>query len=309
MNGFLISVIDITDRLEVQSRLEETLAELEEEREKLQEDIQEKEKVMGLLNQSHFDLAANTIELEQANDYKTSLLTNISHDLRTPLNIILGYTQLFHDGKFGHLNAQQQEVSGRVVAYCRDLSRLIEKLVDLPKTKSWNDPLIPAELSLPEVLGGTIDSLRPLFRKKDIRLKWRRPRKFPTIVSDPVRLRRVFFNLISNAAKFSSHGAFHISLKDDRKRHQVMVLFSDIGANVASKKTSGIFEDFFHFDAAGGSQGHEGSIGHGLATIKQLLDSVGGKIEVKNKKGESSTFIIYLPDRLPEQNDLRLNAA
>jgi signal transduction histidine kinase len=305
MDGFLISIIDITEQLNTQSQLEETITALEEEHEKLEMDIQEREKVMALLDQSHFDLAAKNLELEQANQHKTHLLTNVSHEFRTPLNIILGYAQLLHEGKFGNLNSQQEDVAGRIVSYSRSLSKLVEMLLDLSKVKDRSDPLLTADVDLRELLSTLLSSTRPLLRKRKIQLKWRRPKQFPMIVSDPIKLRRIFFNLVSNAIKFMHQGILTVSLKDFPAEEKIVVSLSNTGIGMASDHLSRIFDDFFHL--TDGESPETKEAGTGMATIKNLLDAIGGKIEVKNLKSQGSSFTVSLPYQLPQQK--ALNAA
>lgn len=306
MAGFLVSINDVTQQLETQTQLEETITALEEEHEKLQMDIEEKEKVMSLLDQTHFDLAAKNLELDQANQHKTHLLTNISHEIRTPLNIILGYAQLLHDGKFGELNTQQEDITGRIVSYCRNLSKVMEMLLDLSKMKDRSDPILAADIDLRELLSALLVSVRPLLRKRKIRLRWRRPKEFPIIVSDPIKLRRVFFNLVSNAIKFMSHGTLTVGLKNVPEREQIVISFSDTGMGITSDHLSRIFDDFFHI---AGENSEMETAGGGLATIKRLLDAIGGKIEVKNLKSQGSVFNVFLPYRLPGQAESLLSAA
>jgi PAS domain S-box-containing protein len=307
MAGFLISIIDITEQLETQSQLEETITALEEEHEKLELDILEKEKVMGLLDQSHFDLAAKNLELEQADQHKTHLLTYVSHEFRTPLNIILGYAQLLHEGKFGTLTVQQEDVSGRIVSYARTLSKLVETLLDLSRVKDRSDPILTADIDLRELLSALLASLRPLLRKRKVQLKWRRPKQFPMIVSDPIKLRRIFFNLVSNAIKFMQHGTLTVTLKEVPAQEKVVVSFSDTGMGINSDHLARIFDDFFHLTEGENSEAKAAGIG--LATIKRLLDEIGGKIEVKNLKSQGSIFTVSLPYQLPGQNKSLLDAA
>lgn len=304
--GFLVSMTDVTRQLETQTQLEETVTALEEEHEKLQMDIEEKERVMALLDQSHFDLAAKNLELDQANQHKTHLLTNVSHEFRTPLNIILGYAQLLHDGKFGELNNQQEEITGRIVSYCRNLSKLVEKLLDLSKIKDRSDSILAADVDIRELLSALLASVRPLLRKRQIRLRWRKPKAFPVIVSDPIKLRRVFFNLVSNAVKFMNRGTLTVGLKDLPEREEIVISFSDTGMGITSDHLSRIFDDFFRLHE---EPSEREAAGGGLATIKRLLDAIGGKIEIKNLKSEGSVFNVFLPYRLPGQAESLLSAA
>ncbi|MBI3803918.1 MAG: PAS domain-containing protein [Nitrospirae bacterium] len=294
--GWILSILDLTPEIEMQTHLEETLAELEEEREKLQADIREKEKVMSLLDQSHFDLAAKHLELEQVSEHRSQLLTDLSHELRTPLNIILGYAQLLQDEKFGRMNTAQRDVSQRIVENCRVLSKAIDKRVDRPRRSERPAPSFITEVALPALLSGVLSSIRPLLREKQIRVKWSTRKELPTIVSDPVRLRRIFLNLINNLAKFVRGVTFTLALKDLPNEKCVAVHLTESGSRKIPESLSPIFNDFFRLE----KQEHTGA---GVSIVKELLDQIGGHIELKQKR-TGVTFVIRLPYFLPGQEQL-----
>lgn len=294
--GWLICIIDLAQEIANQTRLEETLAELEEQREKLQMDVRERERIMSLLDQSHLDLAAQHLELEQANQYRSHLLTDLSHEIRTPLNIILGYGQLLQDEKFGNINPAQRDVLLRVMAYGRSLSKLVDRLLDLTRTQDRPVPLVTTEVALPELLHNLFLSIRPLLREKQIRLKWKDGSAPPSIVSDPIRLRRIFLNLTNNIVKFIHHTTLTIGLRDLPEQKSVMVTLS--GSGNRSGPLSDVFEDFFRVTAK-----REGeSVGLGMAVVKELLDQIGGRIELNRKARGNAAFSVILPYHPPQES-------
>lgn len=294
--GWIISILDLAQEISMQTRLEETLAELEEQREKLQMDVRERERIMSLLDQSHLDLAAQHLELEQANQYQSHLLTDLSHEIRTSLNIILGYGQLLQDEKFGNINSAQRDVLLRVMAYGRSLSKLVDRLLDLTRTQDHPVPLVTMEVALPELLHNLFVSIRPLLREKQIRLKWKHGNPAPSIVSDPIRLRRIFLNLTSNLVKFIHHTTLTISVRDLPEQKSVMVILSGNGKR--SSPLSDVFEDFFRVTAK-----REGeSVGLGMAIVKELLDQIGGRIELNRKARGNAAFSVILPYHPPQES-------
>jgi|GEM_PF-5604878 len=294
--GSIICIIDLAQEIANQTRLEETLAELEEQREKLQMDVRERERIMSLLDQSHLDLAAQHLELEQANQYRSHLLTNLSHEIRTPLNIILGYGQLLQDEKFGNITPAQRDVLQRVMAYGRSLSRLVDRLLDLTRTQDRPVPLMTTEVALPELLHSLFVSIRPLLREKQIRLKWKNGIPPPSIVSDPIRLRRIFLNLTSNLVKFIHHTTLTIRVRDLPEQKSVMVTLS--GSGTRAGPLSDVFEDFFRVTAK-----REGeSVGLGMAVVKELLDQIGGRIELNRKARGNAAFSVILPYHPPQES-------
>jgi two-component system sensor histidine kinase/response regulator len=165
---------------------------------------------------------------------------------------------------------------------------------------------LAADVDMSELLSALLTSVRPLLRKREIRLKWRRPKEFPMIVSDPIKLRRIFFNLVSNAIKFMNRGTLTVGLKNVPEREEIVISFSDPGLGSTSDHLSNIFDDFFHLT---GENSEMETAGGGLATIKRLLDAIGGRIEVKNLKSQGSAFTIFLPHHLPGQAENLLSAA
>jgi len=301
--GWVISIIDLTEELAIQTRLEETLAELEEERERLQIDIQERERIMSLLDQSHLDLAAQHLELEQANQYRSQLLTDLSHEIRTPLNIILGYGQLLQDEKFGKITPAQRDVAQRIVAYGRSLSKLVDRLLDLSRNQSPPMPLLTTEVALPQLLQGLFASIRPLLRQRQIRLRWKDEAPPPKIVSDPIRLRRIFFNLASNFVKFIHHATLTVRLKDLPEKRSVAITLTGSGKQLES--LSDIFEDFFRIKAQ--RQGE--STGLGISLAKELLDQIGGDIELNRVSRGNASFTVTLPYHPPQPSESLLGQA
>lgn len=292
--GWMVFLTDLTQEMENQMRLENALAELEEQREKLRMDVQERERIMSLLDQSHLDLAAQHIELEQANQYKNHLLIDLSHEIRTPLNIILGYGQLLQDEKFGTITPAQRDVLQRMMAYGRSLSNMVDRLLDLSKTQRHTMPLLTTQVLLPELLESLFASIRPLLRERQIRLKWKDGTPDPKIVSDPIRLRRIFLNLISNLIKFIHHTTLTIRLRDLPEKKCVVVTFS--GSGNRSGPLSDVFEDYFRVTAK-----HQGeSVGLGMAVVKDLLEQIGGRIEIHRSARGTATFTVTLPYRPPQ---------
>ena len=294
--GWTISVVNLAEEISVQTRLEEALAELEEERERLQIDIHERERILSLLDQSHLDLAAKHLELEQANHYKNHLLTDLSHEIRTPLNIILGYGQLLQDERFGKMTPAQRDVVQRITAYCRSLSKLVDRLLDLSRAQGHSMPFLATEIALPELLESLFASIRPLLRERQIRLKWT-DGTAPKIMSDPIRLRRIFFDLASNLIKFIRHATLTIGLTDLPEKRSVAVTLT--GSVRRSERLSEVFEDFFRVKAK--RQGE--SVGLGIAVAKELLDQIGGKIEVDRKAAGTAAFTVTLPYRSPQESE------
>lgn len=301
--GWILSIINLTAEVEMQTRLEETLAELEEERERIYANMREKERVISLLDQSHYDLAAQHLELEQASAQNSRLITELSHELRTPLNIILGYGQLLQDQKFGAMNPTQRDVARRIVENCRTLSKAIDKRIDLPRGAEEPASPFTAEVALPKLIADVLASIRPLLRQRRIRVRWSGRSALPTLVTDPVRLRRVFLNLIGNLAKFVRNATFTIGLRDLSQEKRVAVTLTESGTRKISPPLSPVLNSYFYLDPRHGNEP-----GPGLAVVEGLLGQIGGRIELKQGKRSGITFTIYLPYR-PPGDQLHLSRA
>lgn len=249
------------------------------------------------------DLYSQAVEsraiAEKADRLKTQLLANVSHELRTPLNVILGYSQaaLSSPEVAPHLHSSQLWRDLRHIYNSGEhLMRLINDLLDLSR----------AEIDELELFPETIDTnvfLRDLFDSfvagaaNTSSLCWQLdvPAHLPLIQADPLRLRQVFLNLLSNAAKFTTAGS--VTLGAEIAPPHVHVWVRDTGSGIPLDQHHRIFEPFVS-DALPGRRSE--GIGLGLSITRRLVLLHRGNILVESQPGSGSTFHVFLP--LPSLN-------
>ncbi len=248
---------------------------------------------------------AARLTAEKADRIKTRLLANVSHELRTPLNIILGYTKdaLGSSNLYGITPPQ---------ALLNDLQRIqnsaehqlcvINDLLDLSRAEIDELDLYPERLDPRPVLDDAFHSLADQAASNDVDWRLRLPDRLPMIQADPVRLRQILLNLLSNAHRFTERG--HITLGAEVVPPHLHFWVEDTGLGVPTDQQERIFEPFV---TAEGDGGPLSGIGLGLSITRRLVMLHRGSMSLDSQPGQGSTFHIYLP--LPSLSDPTVSVA
>jgi signal transduction histidine kinase/CheY-like chemotaxis protein/CHASE3 domain sensor protein len=238
------------------------------------------------------DLRNANGQLLEANQHKSIFLANMSHELRTPLNAILGFSELLRDdstGRFdastGHRFLDQIHTSGQ------HLLELINDILDLSKIEAGQMELHPEQIQLADSVGVVLATVEPLARTKDISLQSESGPGL-NLVADPIKLRQMLLNLVSNAIKFTSIGG-SVSIRTRQVESWIEIAVTDSGIGIAAVDLDKLFAEFQQLDAGHGRQ-QEGT-GLGLALTKRFAELHGGEIKVKSVPGQGSTFTLRLP--------------
>lgn len=238
----------------------------------------------------HLQKAEKTAQ--SANRAKSDFLANMSHELRTPLNGILGYAQILKRDK-SLTNSQKDNVG--IIYQCGDhLLNLINDILDLSKIEARKMELHPTDFHFPEFLQGIAEICRIRADQKGICLIFEQITQLPTgVKADEKRLRQALINLLGNAVKFTETGgvAFKVGYHEGKIRFQV----EDTGVGMASEQLE---EIFLPFQQVGDHSRKAEGTGLGLAITRQLVQMMGGKIQVKSTFGKGSIFFFDLD--LPE---------
>lgn len=226
--------------------------------------------------------------LKQLDRMKNEFVHTISHDLRSPLTSVLGYTELIQ--RVGSLNEQQLEFLDRIRSSVESITALVNDLLDLGRLESGFDTRREF-VRLENILKFALDTMESQFRVNDLTLQLDIGEKLPELRGNPIRLRQLLDNLLSNAAKYSSKGST-VSVSLQAEDGQIILCVADQGVGVPQSEQARIFEKFYRAsnvpDAVGGS-------GLGLAIVKSIVDSHQGRIWVESSMGKGSTFFVVLP--------------
>ena len=231
---------------------------------------------------------------EESNQLKTRLLANVSHELRTPLNIILGYclVALAKPNPYGiTLPAAFHDDLGHVRASGEHLLRLINDLLDVARAEMHELHLFPEEIAPRPFLENVFQSVaHGLGPKAGVTWRLHLPDHLPTVKADPVRLRQILFNLLSNALKFTKSGEIVLGAEAQPPRLHLWV--ADTGSGIPHDQQERIFEPFTTVVQPGR---HADGIGLGLSITRWLVALHGGHLSLESRPGQGSTFHVYLP--------------
>jgi PAS domain S-box-containing protein len=228
---------------------------------------------------------------EAANRAKSEFLATMSHELRTSLSVILGYSDLMAEGEFGSVTDKQSETLERIRRNALELNELIASVLDLSRIEAGRLPVDVKEVQIPTVLEELKAETQEVYQRSRLHFGWEREAGLVPIRTDPEKLKVVLRNLIGNAVKFTPQGS--ITVKASPKRGGVEVSVTDTGVGIPSDAVADIFEPFRQVDSSATRQ--YGGAGLGLHIVKRLLELLGGNIAVESEVGRGSTFRVWLP--------------
>jgi two-component system CheB/CheR fusion protein len=232
-------------------------------------------------------------EAQAANQSKDEFLAVVSHELRSPLNSILGYTRLLRSETTNAAQIQQMvdiiERNGRIQL------QLIEDLLDVARIITGKLNLEVQPVDLINVITGALDVVRPSAQAKRVELRANLDPNAGQITGDPDRLQQVVWNLLTNSIKFTEEGGrIEIILK--REAPYIAIVVSDTGKGIEPEFLPHIFDRFRQADMS--SMRRAGGLGLGLSLVKQLVELHGGTVDAQSAgAGQGATFTILLPPR------------
>ncbi len=247
------------------------------------------EKRLAELNLANEQLHISMEQAASAYRAKSEFLANISHELRTPMNGIIGMTELLLDSK---LKDEQIEYLSIVKSSSDSLLTLINDILDFSKIEAKKLELYNIEFNIRDSIGDTIKAYSHRADKKGLKLVYDLAADVPDfIVGDPGRLRQIIANLIGNAIKFTSEGEIIVNVKVDSQLDDELCLhfaISDTGIGIPIEKQGVIFEAFIQAD--GSTTRKYGGTGLGLSISSQLVELMKGRIWVESEVDRGSTF-------------------
>jgi signal transduction histidine kinase len=250
------------------------------------------ERQLRLANRS---LEQSRDRAEEATRAKSQFLANMSHEIRTPMNVIFGMTEMI--GAEGGLSAVQSDCLERARNAAMTLLGLMDDILDVSKIEAGKMALDKGELNLGLLLESVADLLAPRASEKGLRLhcrvasELRRP-----LLGDPLRLRQIVTNLVGNAVKFTDRGEIELSASLAEETAQVatvLIAVKDTGIGIPVDRHAAVFESFTQAD--GSSTCRHGGTGLGLTISRELVQLMGGSIELESTPGVGSEFRVLLP--------------
>jgi PAS domain S-box-containing protein len=232
-------------------------------------------------------------EAQAANQAKDEFLTVVSHELRSPLNAMLGWTHILRKQKAG--DPQVQRATGIIERSARQQLQLIEDLLDTARVISGKLKIETRPVELVSVIFNALDVVRPAAEAKRIDLVSRLNPSAGQITGDPDRLQQVVWNLLSNAIKFTPDGG-RVEIRLERADPHVQIRVSDTGKGIEAGFLPHIFDRFRQADSSAARR--HGGLGLGLSLVKQLVELHGGTVSVSSAgEGRGATFTVKLPMR------------
>lgn len=255
------------------------------------------------LRQAHDELELRvqerTVELERAKEqaesamkFKSAFIATLSHEFRTPLNSIIGFSDLLRREMAGPLNGEQAKQLEMLQDRAGHLLGLLNDVLDLSRLEVGRLRVEISDFDLVATLPDWIDSIRPQAAEKRLELRVEVPQEPLRVASDPGRLQQIVLNLVGNAVKFTSQGSVVVRLKQEGAE-AVRIEVDDTGPGILEHERNLIFEPFVQ-GRIGAQRRHPGS-GLGLSISRELARLLGGQLELESELGKGSRFTLSIP--------------
>lgn len=277
-------------------------------------------KYVDQLNQNRNDiffvkreLAEKNIELDRlrkiadkANEEKSRFLAMMSHEIRNPLNVILGYSEMISNES---INDNVKEYANLLSLSGKNLKVIVNDILDLSRIEAGKLDLVNSELNVHEVAKNAIDNYRFQNKNNKITLALEVDENIPKVlIGDDVRVNQILSNLLSNALKFTEKGVISLKLNiDSEEENQVLLnfLIEDSGRGMTAEQASKIFNEYQQNNKDDNRV--YGGAGLGLSIVKKLLLAMNGEISVKSKLNSGTLFKVKIPFSKPKQNQQSQN--
>ena len=234
-------------------------------------------------------LLEDITRLREVDQLKTEFVAVASHELRTPLTSVQMGVHLLLEGAAGELADKQREVLYACREDCARLDKLMRDLLDLSTLEAGESAPQLTASRIGDLVGGTIERLRPQIESKNVNLQIDLPLDLPPVLADNHQIERVVENLITNAARHTPGGG-EIKVSAERRGEHVAIHITDTGSGIPSEYLPRIFGRFVQVPGA-----NAGGAGLGLAIAKRIVEAHAGQIAAQSEVGRGSTFSFTLP--------------
>jgi signal transduction histidine kinase len=254
--------------------------------------LEERERRLDEINEKNRELRVATAKAREAARLKGEFLATVSHELRTPLNAIIGFSDMLLMGMSGELNEKQAHQVKRLQENGKRLLNLINNILDVTRIESGRVELVLEPFNPHEMAFRMRDQMEVLAHQKGLDFELEIDPDLPAqLMGDEKKVEQIIVNLTSNAVKFTEEGT--ITLKVHQDNHSWVIEVRDTGIGIPPHAIDYIFDEFRQVDGSS-TRAFKGS-GLGLTITRNLVLLMEGKINVKSKMGEGSTFTVSLP--------------
>jgi signal transduction histidine kinase len=247
------------------------------------------------LNEKTLMLKKANLELESLDKMKSNLISNVSHELKTPLIALKGYLDLFLANQLGPVAIKQRKGLKVMMRAVDRLEVLINNLVQVTRLEETKGELFLTRFDMIETAEEAISFLSTKAEERNIKIERRYPSKPLLVRADREKINQILLNLISNAIKFNKENGcvkLRLSRLADKK---IRIQVSDWGVGIPRSERKQVFERFHQVDSSTGRR--YGGIGLGLSITKELVELHGGKISFTSSAGKGTTFTVVLPEK------------
>lgn len=231
--------------------------------------------------------------LRRADEMKSSFLSNMSHEFRTPLNSILALSRLLLERADGELTEEQEVQVGFIRKGAETLLELVNDLLDLAKIEAGKIEVQPIEFEVTGLFSALRGMLRPLLVGESVRLVFDDPSDVPALYADESKVSQILRNFLANALKFTERGEVRVSAKWNESDNTITISVADTGIGIAEADQEKIFEEFTQIQNT--VQRKVKGTGLGLPLCRKLATLMRGKISLQSEPGIGSTFSLTLP--------------
>lgn len=252
-------------------------------------------KILGLFSlvQKHEDTRKALFEAQneviEVSKSKAQFLANVSHEIRSPLNGVICMASLLKESK---LDEEQQELLNIIQFSAENITRIIQDLLDLTQISTGKMNIRMESFSLSEMLSHLMQNFRSEIEDRNLEFEYSLQENLDMFTGDRVRISQIISNLVHNAVKYTEEGRIFVDLREDNDH--LIVVVSDTGVGIPEDKLDSVFEQFVQLQSPGKGKKKSG-VGLGLSIVKELVELMGGHIELRSRVGRGSTFQISLP--------------
>jgi len=285
IDGFNTMLSEIQQR---DTALQSTNGELKTRTQELEEEVfQRKQAQEELLNAKH--------AAEEANRAKSTFLANMSHELRTPLNAIIGYSEMLEEETRDTGKVENVQDLKKIQTAGKHLLSLINDVLDLSKIEAGKMGLHLEAFDVSQVIEEMVTTLQPAAAKNANSIHVHVAENVTVMKADITKVRQILFNLLSNACKFTDHGAISVDVDQIKvgDREWIQFKVSDTGIGISAKQKENLFHEFAQADASIARK--YGGTGLGLAITHRFVQLMKGQINVESEPGQGATFTVQLP--------------